>query len=58
MVTITVKKEEYLRLKKLEKSFGKLFNYFRHLYEISEARKEIKEKRIISQDKLFKKLGL
>ncbi len=58
MTTITVKKEEYLRLKKLEKSFGKLFDYFRYLYEISEARKEIKEKKVISQDKLFEKLGL
>jgi hypothetical protein len=58
MPAITIKKEEYTRLKKLDKSFGKLFDYFVYLYDIAEARKQIKGKKTITQEKLFKQLGL
>jgi len=58
MSVISVKKEEYQRLKKLEKSFGELFDYFVYLNEITEARKEIKEKKTVSQEKLFAKLKI
>ena len=58
MATISIKKEEYSRLKKLDKSFGKLFNYLAELYEIKAARKQIKEKKIIPQEKLFERLGI
>lgn len=55
---MTIEKKEYARLKKLDRSFGKLFDYVAYLYDITEARKEVKEKKIISQEKLFRKLGL
>lgn len=58
MNTITIKKEEYQRLKKLDHSFGRFVEYFTYLQVIREARKEVKEKKIIPQEKLFKKLGL
>jgi len=58
MLTVTIEKKEYARLKKLDRSFGKLFDYVAYLYDITEARKEVKEKKIISQEKLFRKLGL
>ena len=58
MVTVAIEKKEYARLRKLDKTFGELFVYFSHLYEIVEARKEVKEKKTIPQEKLFKKLGL
>lgn len=58
MTTINIKKEEYNRLKKLDKSFGKMFDYFAYLYDIGVARKEIKEKKTIPQNKLFKKFGI
>lgn len=58
MTTVTIKKNEYARLKKLDKSFSKLFDYFAYLYNIAEARKEIKERKTVSQEELFKKLGL
>lgn len=58
MATVTIEKKEYTRLKKLDRSFGKFFDYVAYCSDIAEARKEVKEKKIISQEKLFKKLGL
>lgn len=58
MSTITIKKAEYQRLKKLDQSFGRFVEYFSYLRNISEARKEAKEKKTIPQEKLLKKLGL
>lgn len=58
MVTIVIKKEEYNRLKKLERVFGGVFGYFSHLQDIEEARREIKAKKTILQEELFEKLGL
>jgi hypothetical protein len=45
-------------LKKLDKSFGQFFDYFAYLFEITEARKQVKEKKTIPQEKLFKELGI
>ena len=58
MSTITIKKDEYQRLKKLDKSFGRFLSYFAYLQDVIDARKEAREKKTISQEKLFKKLGL
>ena len=55
---VPVKKQEYMRLKRLDKSFGKLLVYFRELSEVDEARRQIKEKRTMPQERLFKKLGI
>ncbi len=63
MATVTTKEKisiprgEYIRLKKLEERFAVFFAYFEHLLDIREARKEAKQKKIISQEKLFKRLG-
>lgn len=55
---IQINKAEYARLKQLQKYFAAFWNYFEHIRAISEARKDIKAKRVLSQEKLFKKLGI
>lgn len=54
---ISIPKQEYLRLKNLEKRFQDFWNYLEYLMEIREARKEIEEGKVISQEELFKALG-
>ncbi len=58
MTTVTIPKQEYERLRKTDARFGALLGYLAHILDVREARKEIKAKKTISQDKLFKKLGL
>jgi len=55
---ISIPKTEYLRLKEIDKRFNSFWTYLKNSTEIKEARKEIKQKKVISQEKLFKKLGL
>mgnify|MGYP001587647839 CR=1 FL=1 len=55
---ISITKAEYMHLKKLDKHFKGFWMYLRNLMETREDRKEISQKKVISQDKLFKKLGL
>lgn len=54
---IVILKTEYFRLKKLDQRFNDFFEYMEHLMDIRGAREEIKQKKIISQEKLFKQLG-
>lgn len=54
---VIIPKTEYLRLKKLDKRFQDFFTYFEYLTDIKKARKEVEQKKIISQKKLFKQLG-
>jgi len=54
---ISVSRTEYLRLKKLEKRFGDLLAYLENIMDVRQAREEIKLKKAISQEKLFKQLG-
>ena len=56
--TILIPINEYNYLKKIEDSFEKFFSSFKYLKEIEEARKEIKQKKYLSQKIVFKKLGL
>lgn len=56
--TIAISTVEYNYLKKIEQSFRNFFGFFTHLKEIEKSRKEIKEKKYIPQEILFKKLGL
>ena len=56
--TIIIPANEYNYLKKIERSFERFFGSFVHLKEIEKARKEIKQKKYISQEVVFKKLGL
>ena len=55
---ISILKTEYLRLKEIDKRFNSFWTYLKNSTEIKEARKEIKQKKLIAQEKLFKKLGL
>ena len=54
---IVIPKIEYARLKKLDRQFKSFWVYMENLMDIRDARKEIKEKKIIPQEKLFKQLG-
>jgi len=55
---IKIKRDEYTRLKKLQKNFESFWDYFTHLKDIEEGRKDIKRGKIIAQENLFRKLGL
>lgn len=64
MDTITISKEkvvipkkEYHRLKKLDQRFRDFWAYFENLMDIREAREEVKQKKIIPQEKLFEQIG-
>lgn len=54
---ISIPKTEYFRLKRIDKKFSGFWAYFENLIEIRDAREEIKQKKIIPQEKLFKQLG-
>lgn len=54
---VYIPKNEYIRLKKIDKRFGDLLAYLENLLEIRESRKQIKNKKVIPQEKLFKQLG-
>ncbi len=57
MVTVTISKKEYARLKRLDEHFNDLLSYFERLVDIRTARDEVRRGKTISQEKLFKKLG-
>jgi len=54
---VFILKVEYLRLKKLEERFKDFWVYLEHLMDIREAREDVKQKKVIPQEKLFKQLG-
>jgi len=55
---VKIPREEYSKLKKLQKNFEAFWNYLKHLRDIEEAREDVKSGKIISQEKLFKQAGL
>jgi len=55
---VSIPKEEYSRLKRLDNRFSDFWNYLENLMEIREARKEVKEGKTISQEELFNELGI
>lgn len=55
---VRVRREEYARLKTLQKHFADFWSYFEYLRDIREARKQVKGGETISQEKLFKELGI
>ena len=57
MSTITISKIEYTRLKKIDRQFGDFLAYFERVLNTRKARNEVKQRKVISQEKLFKKLG-
>ena len=54
---VFIPKAEYLRLKKLDERFRDFWLYLENLIDIREAREEVKQKKVIPQEKLFKQLG-
>ncbi len=54
---VSVPRLEYFRLKKLEERFSDFWIYMEHLMDIREAREHMKKGKVISQEKLFKRLG-
>lgn len=54
---ISIPKQEYERLKKLDAQFDELLAYASNVRDIAAARKEMKQKKVFSQEKLFKQLG-
>lgn len=55
---VSVPKGEYVRLKKIDRQFGTFLSYARHLMDIGNARQEARAGRLISQESLFRRLGL
>ena len=55
---VKIRREEYTRLKKLQKYFEGFWGYLSHLQDIDEARKEVKQGKVISQEDLFQKFGV
>jgi len=55
---ISIPRAEYTRLKKLDTRFRDLFAYMEHIAEIREARKDVRSKKLTSQEALFRRLGL
>lgn len=54
---ISVPRDEYMRLKKIESRFHDFWAYMERIAEIGESRNQIKQKKVISQERLFKRLG-
>ena len=54
---VSIPRIEYLRLKKLDERFRDFFAYLEDLMDIREAREQVKQKKVISQKKLFKRLS-
>ncbi len=55
---VKVPKGEYLRLKKIDRQFGEFLSYAAHLLDIGKAREDARADRLISQEALFRRLGL
>ncbi len=53
---VKVPRNEYVRLKKLDKQFGAFLSYATHLLDIEKAREDGRAGRLISQTTLFKRL--
>ena len=54
---VSVPREEYLRLKEMENRFGRFLEYVAHVEDIRRAREEVKQRKLIPQERLFKDLG-
>ena len=53
---VKVPRNEYIRLKKLDKQFGVFLSYAAHLLDIKKAREDVRRGHLISQTALFKRL--
>lgn len=55
---VLVPRREFLRLKRVDRRFRVLLTYVRHLKDIRAARRDVRAGRVISQDRLFRSLGI
>ena len=55
---ISIPRQEYERLKHLDHRVGGWMTYLDYLQDIQQARREVKMGAIVSQDVLFRSLGL
>ena len=55
---VSVPREEYLRLKEIESRFGRFLEYVAYVEDIRRAREEVRQKKLIPQERLFKDMGL
>jgi hypothetical protein len=54
---VSVPREEYLRLKEMESRFGRFLEYVAYVEDIRRAREEVKQRKFVPQERLFKDLG-
>jgi hypothetical protein len=54
---VSVPREEYLRLKEIENRFGRFLAYVAYVEDIRRAREEVKQRKLIPQERLFKEVG-
>jgi hypothetical protein len=54
---VSVPREEYLRLKEIENRFGRFLEYVAYVEDIRRARQEVKQRKLVPQERLFKELG-
>lgn len=54
---VSVPREEYLRPKEIENRFGRFLAYVAYVEDIRRAREEVKHRKFIPQERLFKELG-
>ena len=55
---IRISAQEYAQFKQLQKYVAGFLGYAEHISAIAQARREVKAKKTISQEELFRKLGL
>ncbi len=55
---MSISRDEYLRLKRLDERFGDFLDYLDYLHDIHSARVEKKAHKGVSQERLFKRMGL
>lgn len=55
---VRIPQGDYIRLKQLQKHFGAFWNYFERIRDTKEARREIRAKKTIPQEDLFRELGI
>ena len=55
---VRVPKGEYLRLKRVDKRYRVLLTYVRHLEDIRKARRDVRMRRVLLQERLFRTLGI
>jgi len=54
---VYVPREEYLRVKEIENRFGRFLAYVAYVEDIRRARQEVKQRKLVPQERLFKELG-